>query len=749
MFKNLKIRSILIVGFTLVVSFLQIMGGLFITENIKSSTRSMIHDQINNIKTSVKNLIELTSELDIERLQVNISTVDKLFQNSITLSSDEKDSIQTYSLNGEKSDIVTVPCLEFNGKPLYEDNSLFVRLMSKKGMVASLFQVVPGGMVRIATTVLDKNGKYAIGSMISEDSPVYQAISAGKSYTGRSFVQNEWLIATYKPVFDRKNKLIGCYGIGFPLTEFLQKKLSDYKVLEKGYVEVFDTSYRQVMHPDSTLLGKIRDDENHKKMVQMKEGTFKGAQQSSINNRKNIQKEYHFFTLPDYNWVVAVSVYQDDLDAPLRTASWILFLIVLLCIVATLTASFFLSNFITRILAFVRDRLQNILDNREKADLTKKIDYHSTNELGEVVKGLNQLLANLNHDIGRVEGVARLVAEGSDKQKDLMEKNVFSQISGIRKNIQSISDQTDNSTAGLEELTATVEEMARNIDSMMVNMSRQASAVEEAASSIEEMTRNIQNTAQISNKTSSISNQLNEMSSEGSMAVKESIHSIREVSDYSQQILKMLGLISNIAKQTNLLAMNAAIEAAHAGEAGKGFAIVADEIRRLSEDTNKNARDISEVVTTIVGRIDDSVRLSEKAGTGLDMIIAYSNQNVDVISQLNTAMQEQSSGAQEILLSTQELVRITEEVKLSMIEQKNATDDFSQALVSLRDLTISNSGNIKEHFSTMGIMIEALEKIKGIILSNQEKINDLKVFVDRFILDKSAPEEPTSLKLVE
>ena len=226
----------------------------------------------------------------------------------------------------------------------------------------------------------------------------------------------------------------------------------------------------------------------------------------------------------------------------------------------------------------------------------------------------------------------------------------------IKPNLNIIEDTTgklnveaENATSGIEELTATLEEVIRNIESIMNKMGKQAAAVEEGSSSIEEMARNIENTAEMSNKTKSISTNLNSVSIEGSSAVKASIQSIREVAEYSQQILKLLGLISNITKQTNLLAMNAAIEAAHAGEAGKGFAIVADEIRRLSEDTNKNARDIGDVVATIVGRIDDSVRLAEKAGVGLDMITAYSQQNVQIISQLNVAVAEQNSGPRKYL----------------------------------------------------------------------------------------------------
>ena len=264
-----------------------------------------------------------------------------------------------------------------------------------------------------------------------------------------------------------------------------------------------------------------------------------------------------------------------------------------------------------------------------------------------------------------------------------------------------------------------------------------------------EMVRNIENTAAMARKTRDISDNLKKVADDGGAAVKNSIQSIREVSDYSQQILKLLGLISNIAKQTNLLAMNAAIEAAHAGDAGKGFAIVADEIRRLSEDTNKNARDIGDVVSSIISRIEDSVRLSEKAGIGLDMITAYSGQNSVIIAQLNTAMGEQNHGAKEILISTQEMVKITEEVKLTMKEQTESAGEISRSVIELKDMAVDNQETIGSHLANLNSLIRSQDELQKIMAANQQTAERLYGIVAKFTLDKENSPESTALKLVE
>jgi methyl-accepting chemotaxis protein len=445
-------------------------------------------------------------------------------------------------------------------------------------------------------------------------------------------------------------------------------------------------------------------------------------------------------------WTLAIAVPADRVYRRLAGLIEMFCFLGLVSILVLFIVIFFLSRALARPIVGVSEALADVAEG--EGDLTKRIQVTGKDEIGSLAKNFNSFVSQLNDDMVEVEKASGRLKALADRSRNILVDEVESRVTEIKTSITKIDRQTENSSSGIEELTATLEEMARNIDSILSTMTRQASAVEEGASSIEEMVRNIENTSALSKKSHDISGSLNSVANEGGNAVKTSVQSIREVSEYSQQILKLLGLITNIAKQTNLLAMNAAIEAAHAGEAGKGFAIVADEIRRLSEDTNKNARDIGEVVSTIVGKIDESVRLAERAGVGLETIVAYSGQNVQFINQLNVAMTEQNNGAKEILKATQELVKITEEVKVSMSEQKGATDDFGSALRSLRDLSLDNKESVGNHVESMSKLMMSLEEIKAIVLENQEKAGKMHQLVDKFKLAEKE-EEKTGLKLVE
>ncbi|MFN4217108.1 MAG: methyl-accepting chemotaxis protein [Brevinematales bacterium] len=451
----------------------------------------------------------------------------------------------------------------------------------------------------------------------------------------------------------------------------------------------------------------------------------------------------YFKKLPNLPWIVVAEIPENLINEQTLQLRIINVSVILLAFVMMSLISYWISRSLRNSLQTIQTKLANISSGTEKADLSRRIEIHLQNEVGNIAQMMNRFLDRINSDLLSVKKTSQLLKTSTARSQEIMVNTIKKSLESIKNKIIQIDYSTENATSGIEELTANLEEMSRSIQSIMNNMERQASAVEESASSIEEMVRNIENITATTVKSQTISTNLNNVAQEGGEAVKQAIASIKEVSEYSQQIMKMLQIISNIAKQTNLLAMNAAIEAAHAGEAGKGFAIVAEEIRRLSEDTNKNAKEIGEVINVIVDRIANSVKLSEKAGIGLDMIMAYSQQNVQIANQITIAMSEQNHGAKEILDSTHEMVKITEEVKLAITEQNTATQDFSDAVRGLRDLSIENKQIIQEHLKDLNNLLTGLESIQEILNQVVANASSLDELLGNFILREETVELPS------
>lgn len=462
-----------------------------------------------------------------------------------------------------------------------------------------------------------------------------------------------------------------------------------------------------------------------------------------------------------WQWIIGTGFYIDDIDIlhaemQIKQKSLLAMLGTLSSVI--LIISFILIMLVTSKLSHsilkINKNMHDITSQEGKIDFSKSIKVVSRDEIGEIANVLNKLLFRFNNDILRVKNASINLGASANKLIDILENNVNPSVEEMKSSVDLTGKAVLEQITSVEQANASIEEFSRNVNSISNNIDKQASAVEESASAIEEMSRNIESSSISAGKTRDISQNLNQMANEGGTAVKSATSAIREVSEYSQQILKMLKLITDISKQTNLLAMNASIEAAHAGDAGKGFAIVAEEIRRLSENTNKNAKDIGEVVNTIVEKIAESVQLAEKAGIGLDMILAYSQQNMQSATEMNTIMEEQSHSAKEILQSTQDIVGITEEIKTAMIEQKLGAEEFSETMQMLKIMSVEIQTNIHTHTDSTIQLTGSIENISDISIKNQKLSELLNELIEKFELtstnrNSATGDESTAMKLVE
>ena len=354
-------------------------------------------------------------------------------------------------------------------------------------------------------------------------------------------------------------------------------------------------------------------------------------------------------------------------------------------------------------------------------DLRKRISSRNNDEIGVLIYNFNLFLARLDTLIGElklesykvfdeIKIIEKVIDENTNRindQSSSITESVAS-VNNIINSIQNVTNSTDQQRHAFSSASIAVEELLQTIYKINDNMERQSSAVEQTSASIEEMISNITSVAKSVNKADSFSKKLLVDAHDGGDTVDEVIEAVRGIEESSDQIKEIVNVIQGIAEQTNLLAMNAAIEAAHAGEQGRGFSVVADEIRSLAEHTADNTKSITNIIKAITKRIEETVELASNSGKSLDNILDMSENTARVVSEINTANSELEVGGRDILETIRHLNNITTGVKESVKEQMNSGDVVDSQITLLDQITREVSDIIEANSSGAKEVVHAM-----------------------------------------
>jgi len=318
------------------------------------------------------------------------------------------------------------------------------------------------------------------------------------------------------------------------------------------------------------------------------------------------------------------------------------------------------------------------------------------------------IMCKISRDIAKGEGdlTKRVPADGHDEIAQMGRYfNEF--IEKLQHMIKKVAHVTDKVASASVELSATAEEISKGTDTLTSRASQTAAAVEE-------MNATVGQVAQNSGKAASLAQDTVKTAQEGGTVVSSTISGMQQLSEAvsnsatiisdlgksSDQIGEIVRTIEDIADQTNLLALNAAIEAARAGEQGRGFAVVADEVRKLAERTTKATKEIGDMIRQIQqdtrGAVDSmqqgtqkvtaGVDLVNKTGEALAQIVRMVSDSADMIRQIAVASEEQSVGTQQIASDIENVAKVTKESSSGAHESAKASQDLSQLAVELQGI---------------------------------------------------------------
>ena len=590
--------------------------------------------------------------------------------------------------------------------------------------------------------IADKNGiLYTSDGKSTDISHLawYKDSNGGQRYFAEPFmspVLHKLVMAVIVPVMDDKNTHIASLVALIPGL-WLTDSIDDITVGETGYCYVLSKNGVDIADKAIDWVENMRSSVEAAKtdasLATLADFDARAVAESGAGIGSFTYQSLHYLasyaTMKTTGWTAVIMVPSDEFMGTVYTLRTSMILTGTIILLAAILIVYFVAHTIIKPVQTAVNALKNIAQG--EGDLTVRLPIHGNDEITDMAEYFNETIEKIGTSIRQVGVNSNTMEEIGDELASNMTETA-SAVNQISANIDGVKQQAMTQAASVTETAATIEEIVRTIKQLNNSIETQAASVAQSSSSVEEMVANIASIGQTLDKTDEVIKKLTGATGDGKATLVTSNAVTQKIAEESGSLMEASSVIQHIASQTNLLAMNAAIEAAHAGEAGKGFAVVADEIRKLAEESSTQGKTITTTLKTLSGEIETLSASSKTVEEKFNAIFTLAEQVKDMSARLTEAMREQENGSREVLTAIKSINTVTVEVQAGSEEMLKGGEGVASEMQKLDGLTRVITDSMNEMASGAVQINNAVQEVSEITQRNKQSIENLAEEVGKF-----------------
>jgi len=539
-------------------------------------------------------------------------------------------------------------------------------------------------------------------------------------------VLDQTYITMGRVLTDRNSRIIGTITADWTM-DFLEELLNELILTESSFPFLIDPANNLILyHPDKALIGK-----NSNQLEWL--GSFTKSASTEVSVVENIEYDRSvytgYFAALDSGYLFGFMVPDHEAYGfmnKIRRNNLFIAIIMLLAVSALL---YFISHRIVKPIKQTANVIREISEG--EGDLNVQVEVKSSDEAGELARNFNTFVAQLKEIIISVKKSTNDVGNNKDELVANAEETASATVE-ISGNVSSINNQIESLNGEIQSISSGMEQMQSSIMGLNQNTTNQAAAVEQASASIEEMLAQLKSVANVVSQKKEVTVQLTQTIAKSGDVVHQATQANEEIVHLAGQIAEMSKIISGIASQTNLLSMNAAIEAAHAGESGKGFAVVADEIRKLAESSQANSNNISTSINEILTKVDLAFEVSKESEQTFSLLKTEIQSIILALEEINNSTQELSQGGEQIILANTELNRVSSSVQEGAQEMQETVNLITDSTIGAANISSEVASGMQEIKHGSSEIAEAMSLVQEISQKLSKSTSELESEMGKF-----------------